>query len=409
MKDDAPSPPLRVPHMTILIIAGWAIVVSLSIWVLSFAQVVLIPLVGAIVLHLTMMPAVRWFHRHLPVRRGVSTFLFILSMLVLSSSAVLIFSPAITTWLAGLAEAVSSPKRWEDIISPAIAERLSETLGRILGPLVVNTTSGVVTVCITLVITFFLLVSGEGPMQRITLMARTFRQRRQIVRIFRDLERNTARYVLTLSLINFCEFLAVALALVVLGLPKPWAMGLIAGLFNFVPYIGPILAAALIFASTTVDSGQIGTGLLGAGVFLVINLIEGYIVSPMVYGSRLRINPIAIIFAVLMGSWLWGVAGALLAMPLLVMLRVACDRATCLGPLGLLLTDRPMGYGRRWSRKRSRARRFLRRNERASRQRTRRAPTVDDLDAAVAEAGPEAAAVLESAAHEPINPAASSA
>ena len=408
MSSDSDCPPIRVPHMTILAIAGWAIVVSLGIWLISFAQIVLIPLVGAIVLHLTLMPAVRWFHRHLPVRRGISTFLFILSMLVVACSAVLIFSPAITTWLAGLAEAVSSPERWEDILSPGIAAQLGDTLGSILGPVVVNTTSGVVTVCITLVITFFLLVSGEGPMQRVTMMARTFAQRRQIVRIFRDLERNTARYVLTLSVINFCEFLAVALALWALGMPKPWAMGLIAGLFNFVPYIGPILAAALIFASTTVDSGQIGTGIGGAAVFLGINLVEGYLVSPMVYGSRLRINPIAIIFAVLVGSWLWGVAGALLAMPLLVMLRVACDRATWLGPLGLLLTDRPMGYGRRWSRKRSRARRFLRRSERRSRQ-LQRLETGRLDAAATAEVGPEVSAIPEEPENEAFNPAASSA
>ena len=124
-----------------------------------------------------------------------------------------------------------------------------------------------VTICITLVLTFFLLVSGEGPLQRITMMARTFSARRQIVRIVRDLERNTARYILTLSIINFFEFLAVSLVLMALGIPKPWAMGFIAGLFNFVPYLGPIVAASLIFASTAVDTGELGSGVLATSVF----------------------------------------------------------------------------------------------------------------------------------------------
>ncbi len=366
----SPKPGVVLPRSTISMIAAWAVVVAAGIWLVSFAQVVLIPLIAAIVFHLALLPAVRWFHHHLPVRRGISTFLFILSMLVVAVSLVLICSPAVTAWLGGLAEVVSNPKRWEEVISPGIARRLSTTLGEVLGPLVMGTTSNMVTVCITLVITFFLLVSGEGPMQRISMMARTFGQRRQIVRIFRDLEANTARYILTLSLINFCEFLVVSLALWALGYPKPFAMGLIAGLFNFVPYIGPILAAALIFASTAVDTVDVSSGIFAAGIFLIINLIEGYLISPMVYGSRLRINPIAIIVAVLVGSWLWGIAGALLAMPILVMVRVACDQALCLTPLGLLLTDRPGGYRRRWSRNRTRDMRYRRfRGRRRTRQR----------------------------------------
>ena len=113
-------------------------------------------------------------------------------------------------------------------------------------------------------------------------------------------------------------------------MPNAMLWGLGAGIFNFVPYLGPIVFAVLLAAASIVHFDSLAYAFLPVLAFGVVNTLEGYIISPMIYGRRLQLNPIMIFAALIIFAWLWGVAGALMAVPLLVCFRILCDHVEVL-------------------------------------------------------------------------------
>jgi predicted PurR-regulated permease PerM len=115
--------------------------------------------------------------------------------------------------------------------------------------------------------------------------------------------------------------------------------GLAAGLFNFVPYVGPLVVAAGLFLGSIVQFGDLATAALIAGVSVVITSIEGFVFTPIVFGRAARVNPVAVFVGFLFWGWLWGLWGMLLALPLLMIMRVIAEKVDDLAPLAELLSD----------------------------------------------------------------------
>jgi predicted PurR-regulated permease PerM len=112
----------------------------------------------------------------------------------------------------------------------------------------------------------------------------------------------------------------VSLALWLIGVPQPLLWGLIAGLFEVVPYFGPLIASVL----PTIVALSLGTWwqpLAVAGLFLTLHLVEGYFISPMVYGRAVKLDPVTILFGAVFFGWLWGPAGLAVSTPMLILLR----------------------------------------------------------------------------------------
>jgi predicted PurR-regulated permease PerM len=104
-----------------------------------------------------------------------------------------------------------------------------------------------------------------------------------------------------------------------------------------VPYIGAFITLALVTAAALVTFDTLGPVLTVAGGFFAINLLEGNLVTPMLLGRKMPLNPVSIFVGLLFWGWLWGVVGALLAVPLTVMVKIICDHVTGLKPVGTLL------------------------------------------------------------------------
>ena len=119
--------------------------------------------------------------------------------------------------------------------------------------------------------------------------------------------------------------------------PSLW--GLVAGLFNFVPYVGPLLVAGGLFFAGLVQFGEIAPAALVAAVSIAITSLEGFLITPIVFGRAARVNPVAVFIGFLFWGWLWGLWGMLLAMPLLLIIRTIADKVDDLAPLAELLSD----------------------------------------------------------------------
>jgi predicted PurR-regulated permease PerM len=121
------------------------------------------------------------------------------------------------------------------------------------------------------------------------------------------------------------------------GIPAPVLWGAVAFCLNFVPILGPFFGVALFLAVGLVADGPTWIAALPAALYLGIHVAEGEWITPMVLARRFTINPVAVILALIFWYWMWGVPGAILAVPMLAITKIVCDRLRPLRALGHLL------------------------------------------------------------------------
>lgn len=144
------------------------------------------------------------------------------------------------------------------------------------------------------------------------------RLRWQVAHVFRDVETLVSRYLLSISLINGGLGVAVSLALWAVGVPSPALWGALAGLLNFIMYVGPAVMVAILFAIGLATFDTLGGALIPPLVYLSINLIEGQAVTPAILGRTLTLNPFLVLIALAFWIWLWGPVGGFVAIPALL-------------------------------------------------------------------------------------------
>jgi predicted PurR-regulated permease PerM len=197
-----------------------------------------------------------------------------------------------------------------------------------------------ITLVATLVIAVFLMSSGDMFYEKLVRVLPTLTDRKQALRIVYELETEVSTYVLTLAAINAGLGLAVALAFQALGMPSPYLWGLLTFFFNFIPYVGAITGVALSGFIAIVTFDSLGYALLIPAAFTMCSLIESEIVNPLVLSRRLQMNAVAILLSLAFWAWLWGIAGAAIAVPVLVTIKVFCNHIEGLSGLGEFLSER---------------------------------------------------------------------
>ncbi|MCX7306167.1 MAG: AI-2E family transporter [Hyphomicrobiales bacterium] len=188
-----------------------------------------------------------------------------------------------------------------------------------------NLLSGLTTAAITFVLSLFLLASGTMFYEKIIQSFTRLSEKKRALRIVYDVEREISRYLLTVAVINTGLGIAIGVGLWALGMPNPAVWGVAAAALNFLPYVGALVTILLVAAISIITFDTLSYALLAPAFVVVCNIIEGQVVTPLVVGRRLEINAVAIFIAVAFWSWLWGFVGALIAVPLLVIIKVFCD------------------------------------------------------------------------------------
>jgi predicted PurR-regulated permease PerM len=201
-----------------------------------------------------------------------------------------------------------------------------------------NLLSGGTTVAITFVLSLFLLASGTLFYEKIVQSFTTLSEKKRALRVVFDVEKEISRYLLTVAVINAGLGIFIAAGMWGLGMPTPFVWGAAAALLNFLPYVGALITVLAVAAIALVSFDSVSYALLAPGFVILCNVIEGQLVTPLVVGRRLEINAVAIFIAVAFWSWLWGFVGALIAVPLLVIVKVFCDHFDELNNVGNFLS-----------------------------------------------------------------------
>ncbi|UUL83544.1 AI-2E family transporter [Sphingomonas qomolangmaensis] len=177
-----------------------------------------------------------------------------------------------------------------------------------------------------LVIYFFL--SGWTRLRRNAITSRTsFGGAIATARVIQDVVDDTSAYLGTITVINLLLGLIVAAALYVIGMPTPLMWGGIVALLNYIPYFGPVMAALLLALGGLMTYDDIWLASLPAIIMVGAHLIEANAITPLIVGHRLTINPIMILVSLSFWGWVWGTTGALLAVPLLIIIQTVLKAA----------------------------------------------------------------------------------
>ncbi len=338
-------------------IAITGLFVLASFYTLYFARAFFLPVILAVLLDFLLSPLVRLLKRiHLPEPVGAALVLVGL-LAVLGFGAYSLADPA-RHWLAKAPSSLNqaqaklrsirkpveqvtrTAQQVEQATSVPRDERVQEVVlrGPSLTERLFGTTQTVLTGAVEVIILlYFLLAAGDLFLQKLINVLPRFRDKKRAVAIARETEASVSAYLSTVSLLNLGEGIAVGLALALLGVPNPVLWGVLAGMLEFIPYVGStmMMVILLLLGLTTFDS--VGQALLVPGSYLAINVIQSNIVSPMVLGRRLTLNPVAIFIGLVFWWWIWGVPGAFIAVPLLATFKIFCDHIETLAPIGEFL------------------------------------------------------------------------
>lgn len=361
-KSDREAPRLRRPtasttsDLTAVAIIGLFLIAS--VFALYFARAMFIPIIAAILLGYVLRPVVRMLGGiGIPNIAG-TIIVFVLFTAGLGAGLYFLSDPA-ARWVRSLPENVQQAEQKlrgvlesvgavreavDDMAEASSPERAGEPEVVTVAPpplsdrIIQGVQSFLVGTIAALMILFFLLAAGDRFLRRTVSLLPTVSQRKRLVRISRGIERDVSRYLLTTTLVNAGLGVAVGFVLFLLGMPNPVLWGAVVALLNFVPYLGAVAGVFLLGLVALVSFDDTGRALLAPLAYIVLNSVEAYIITPHIHGHRFSLHPLFVFGAVGFFGWLWGIPGAIMAVPILTSISIVCSNIERLRPVAILLS-----------------------------------------------------------------------
>lgn len=328
-------------------------------YTLYFARDFFLPIAVALVLSFLLQPLVRGLHKlHIPEFIGAG--IVLLTGLALLAGMFYELSGPVTDWMARVPEVSSKLRRQaqtfrkpmdrvtqmteqvQSIANPAGASQRPPQQVEMKKPdplaaLFSKTYLVLLAFLQTLILLYFLLSSGDLFLRKLIHILPRFEDKRRAVQIAREVEDSISHYLLTVALINAALGTAAGLAFWALGMPNPALWGALGFVLNFVPYLGALTLILIVTLVATATFPTLGHALLAPASYLVLATLEGNFLTPWIVGRRTTLNPVVVFIGLVFWGWMWGILGALLAVPMLVIFKIVCDHVEPLAPIGEFL------------------------------------------------------------------------
>ncbi|MCC9640653.1 AI-2E family transporter [Rhodopirellula sp. JC740] len=341
----------------------WLIVIAICMLcgLLYLGASLFVPLTIALLAYLSLRPAVAKLCRFGVPKTLASMSVILVAFLSVALIATVLYSP-VQSWMQRAPETLQRFRGNFDSLTQRLdeldeAEESVRETGREIGveqkveievdqpelidsSYLINTTGNVLAFILAVaVLTFFMLASGDDLLNRILNVLPDESRRREVVKTIGDIQDNVGRYLAQISLINFGLAVAVTLVMWGVGMPTPILWGVLAGLFNFIPYVGPLGATGLVFLAAGSAFDSTSRAVLTAIAFWLVTAVEGQFVTPAVVGHTLKVGPIIVLVAVAFWGVMWGLPGVLLAVPMLIMMRQIFAAFESTFPLAVVLGE----------------------------------------------------------------------
>jgi len=343
---------------SLTLISGVALLIGLPFALRAGAEFFL-PVTAALVIAIALVPMLEWFERHgVPPRpaAGLCVVVFLMIAIFAIGSIVL---PAID-WVARVPERIGKVretlepvldlyKSFEQFIDRTLSQiAIAEEGGRTVRIETPNSLSALLTTSaphaliqlfFALLVIFFFL-AGWTAMRKQTIVSRgSFEGALTTARVIQQVVDATSTYLGTITVINVSLGALTALILWYIGMDSPLMWGGIVAVLNYIPYLGPIASALLLFIGGLMTFPDAWSALLPPAIFTGLHMVEANFVTPLIVGKRLTISPLAILIALSFWSWVWGTTGALLAVPLLIIMKTVFSAAGTPDIAGFLFED----------------------------------------------------------------------
>jgi len=356
------EPPPGVPLPVKTVPTQWILIALGTVAFLYFARPVVLPVFLAILAAMALKPLMRWLALiHLPTAASAAI-VFVLLVTVLSVGFFQLGRPAVK-WIDDAPQHVADLKARVQLLYPnamkmshavaAVSDLGDSTAAAgaaVAGTPVVKKASqkppqtveikdqrgtasilnwtGTVLAGLgeVLVLVYLILASGDLFLHKLVRVMPTLSDKKRAIEFSHEIQQNISNYLFSVTLINAGLGAVVAAGLYVIGVPKAGMWGMLAAIINFVPYFGPVLMIIIIGIVGVLSFDSLGQGLMPGAWYLALHLLESNFVTPVLLGRRFTLNPVAIFISLLFWLWLWGVPGALLSAPILVLVKAICDR-----------------------------------------------------------------------------------
>jgi len=347
--------PTRSSGSTALVVLA----VLAVLYTLYFARSFLIPLTFALLLDFLLSPVVRLLARlRIPTAFGAS--IVVLALVGLLAVGVYQVSGPVRSWTADAPATLANAQRkiWQ-LVEPL--ERLTRSAQRVeehmtedaragekptevvvIGPTMASrlfawTPALLIALLEVTVLLYFMLAAGDFFLEKVIKILPQAKDKKKAVLIARETESSISTYLIANLGINAVEGVMVGSALWVLGLPNALVWGMLTVVLEFIPYLGAAVMLALLCVTALATFHDLGHILLVPGAFVLANVIQANIVTALVLGRRLQLNPVALLAGLAFWFWIWGIPGAFVGVPLLAIFKICCDHIETLAPVGEFL------------------------------------------------------------------------
>ena len=329
----------------------------LMFYFLHFASPILIPIITALLLSMLLAPFVR-------LLEWVRVPRILGSLIVVVAAAGALFGIAAS--LRGPAQSwLTEPERLsrlEEKLRPMTAlfeklqyatQQLEKTTAPREGPPIqkvevtrpglsglLSTGSGHVTSTIVAIIglLYFFLVSGDTFLRKLVLVTPSLKDKKRAVEIVRNIETDISFYLVMVTAINVAIGFIVMATAAALGIPDPFLWGALAAILSFAPYVGEVVIILLLSLAGILTFDNLTQALVAPAIYFVVMTICWQGLVPFVVGRRMTLSPVAVFITIIVLGWMWGVVGALVAVPVLASVKIICDRIASLRPIAEFLS-----------------------------------------------------------------------
>jgi predicted PurR-regulated permease PerM len=289
-----------------------------------------VPVLAAAVLALTLAPLVKAARRH-----GIPPWITSLLILLIAAGAISLIATAIagpvSQWIGRAPEIGATIKQKLSVLDEPLASlhelenslfgnsgtlSVSEPASNVVFPVLAFLTPAAGEMLLFFATLLFFLVGQTDLRNHAMAMFGDREAKLRFLKIMRDIERNLAGYLTVVTIVNTALGAIVALGAWLIGLPNPVIFGLLAGLLNYVPYVGPAIMVIVLFGVGLVTFPSLGQAFVAPLGLVALTTLEGHFVTPTIVGRRLTLNPLLVFLALAFWTWLWGPIGAVLAVPL---------------------------------------------------------------------------------------------
>lgn len=328
-------------------------VVLLSV-LLFFGKPFLVPVVFGALFAMLFIPLVRRLERG--VNKAFAAILCILMLLLLVAGIGALLSWQITDLASDASKIEREVMKNVELLRSQISEKLgiseqkqqqmieeqqASSSGKLAGQITgfLNSAASIITDIVLVLVYIFLFLYFRGRLKNFVLRLSPDENRQETARVMEECRQVAQKYLSGLAVMIACLWVLYGIGFSIVGVRNALFFAVLCGLFEIVPFIGNIIGTALTVLMVMAQGGS-GTMVLGVlATYAIVQTFQTYVLEPLVVGSNVNINPLFTILVLVLGEFLWGVPGMVLAIPILGIVKIICDHIKPLQPIGYLIGE----------------------------------------------------------------------